>query len=71
MSDKKPVTDPRVTVPEGENIEEVLSKLEVSIDDTEKAAGGINQNYCCVDVSVVGPFSTISVVEDSVTKKTD
>lgn len=65
MTDKTPVTDPRVTVPDGENIEDVLSKLEVSIDETEKAAGGINANYCCVDVSVVGPFSTISVVEPS------
>lgn len=63
MGDKKPVADPRVTVPEGENIEEVMSKLEVSIEETEKAAGGINQNYCCVDVSVVGPFSTVSVAD--------
>lgn len=60
MQAGKPVTTPRVSVPEGETIEDIMARLEISIKETELVVGGWNTNYCCVDASVVSPFSTVS-----------
>ena len=62
MSDKKavPLTKIRVQVPPGLKIEDIVSRLELSFEQKAPTGAEINQNYCCVDVSVVGPFSTVS-----------
>jgi hypothetical protein len=62
MADKPKVTKLRLQIPKGMKIEDVVNRLEISF---EPAAGGaaaphFNENYCCVDVAVAGPFSSIS-----------
>jgi len=61
---KKTSISPRITIPEGQTIEDIMARLELSVNEAEMVAGGINQNYCCVDASVVSPFSTVSVAPE-------
>jgi hypothetical protein len=58
--DPVPVTKIRVLVPKGKKIEEVMSKLEISFEEAADSGAEINTRFCCVDASVVGPFSTVS-----------
>ena len=59
-----PVTKLRIQVPRGAKVEDILSKLEISFEEAPDDGTEINTSYCCVDVSVVGPFSTVSAVPD-------
>lgn len=55
-----PVTKIRIQIPQGMSVEDVLSKLEVTFETAPEGGIEWNTNYCCVDASVVGPFSTVS-----------
>ena len=55
-----PVTKIRIQVPEGIKVEDLVSKLELSFEEVAPTGEEIGMHYCCVDVAVVGPFSTIS-----------
>ena len=55
-----PVTKLRIQVPRGTKVEDLISKLEISFEPAPDSAAQINTGVCCVDVSVVGPFSAVS-----------
>jgi hypothetical protein len=55
-----PVTKVRIQVPRGMKIEDVFSSLELSFEDAPDSGIEFNTSYCCVDVAVAGPFSTIA-----------
>jgi hypothetical protein len=55
-----PLTKIRIQVPKGVKIEEIVSNLQLSFEEVAQTGAEINKDYCCVDVSVVGPFSTVS-----------
>jgi len=61
MSEKAiPLTKIRIQVPPGAKIEDIVSRLELSFEEKAPTGQEINKNYCCVDVAVVGPFSSVS-----------
>ena len=60
MAGKTKVTKLRVQIPRGMKVEDVVQKLEISFEPTQGSSAHINTNFCCVDVAVAGPFSTIS-----------
>ncbi|MBQ0772027.1 hypothetical protein [Parasphingorhabdus sp.] len=60
MAKKGPVTKIRIRVPRGMKVEDILSKLELSFEEVDTGGVELNSSYCCVDVAVVGPVSTIS-----------
>lgn len=55
-----PLTKIRIQVPKGVKIEEIVSNLQLSFEEVAQSGAEINKDYCCVDVAVVGPFSTVS-----------
>lgn len=55
-----PVTKIRIQVPRGTKVEDILSKLEISFEQASDSGIEFNTSYCCVDVAVAGPFSTIA-----------
>lgn len=55
-----PVTRIRIQVPKGVRVDELVSKLELSFEEVSSSGAEINKDVCCVDVAVVGPFSTVS-----------
>jgi len=65
MAAKAKVTKLRLQIPKGMKVEDLVQKLEISFEAAEAPHTGAatarwNENYCCVDAAVVGPFSTIS-----------
>lgn len=55
-----PLTKIRIQVPKGVKIEEIVSNLQLSFEEVAQDGAEFNKDYCCVDVAVVGPFSTVS-----------
>lgn len=63
MADKPkpvPVTRIRIQVPKGVKVNELVSKLELSFEEVASGGAEFNKDVCCVDVAVVGPYSTIA-----------
>ena len=57
-----PVTKIRIQVPKGTRVEDLISKLEITFEETKASGIEFNTNHCCVDASVVSPVSTVSAV---------
>ena len=55
-----PLTKIRIQVPKGVKIEDIVSNLQLSFEEVTQTGAEFNSNHCCVDVAVVGPFSTVS-----------
>jgi hypothetical protein len=69
-----PVTHIRLRIPRGVSPSEVISALEITFEDAPPPAAGATGEglgpapeirpdlSCCVDASVISPFSTVSAV---------
>lgn len=57
---KDQVTKIKILIPEGMTVEDVLKRLEITFEKSKVTGAEINQDYCCVDVALVSPVSTVS-----------
>lgn len=62
-----PVTKIRFQIPRGMKVEDVISRLEISFEEVEPTGAEFNQDFCCADVALIGPFSTVSATPDEPT----